>query len=163
MKSRILHEGIAPEGMSARDPPMPLRVYIVEDDPTMREMLADFLARNPEIELCGARGSAEEALLDLPAAYPSVVLVDLSLPGRSGLELLCEINERWDVPCLVLSGHRKKDLVDRALAAGARGYVLKDNPLEIPGAIRQVMQGEIYLSTSLSDPRDTESGDPLQA
>jgi DNA-binding NarL/FixJ family response regulator len=131
------------------DQQMAIRIYIVEDHRAMREMLADFLGRLPDLELCGMAGSGEEALLALPAAKPSVVLVDLSLPGLSGLDLIEEIRARSDCAAIVLSGHRDRSWVGQALAAGARGYVLKGNPREIPDAIRKVLDGRIYLSDSL--------------
>jgi DNA-binding NarL/FixJ family response regulator len=135
---------------------MPIRIYIIEDHQAMREMLADFLGRDPQLELCGMSADAEEALLALPAADASVVLIDLSLPGRSGFELLADVRERWGLPCIVLSGHRGASYVERALEAGAEGYVLKGNPREIPTAIRKVIQGEIYLSSALALKNEAE-------
>jgi DNA-binding NarL/FixJ family response regulator len=128
---------------------VPVRVYIVEDHPVMREIIQDYLALNSELEICGMAGSAEEASMALGATAPDVVMVDLSLPGRSGLELVEEIRERWGTPCLILSGHGERTYVARAFACGARGYVLKGNPRDIPAAIQRVLAGEIHLSAEL--------------
>lgn len=103
--------------------------------------------------------TAEDASVDLEAAAPTLVLLDLSLPGRSGLDLLAEIQERWALPCIVLSGHGEKGYVGRALSAGARGYVLKGRPHEVIHAIRRVMKGEVYLSELLRLAIEREEGE----
>ena len=128
---------------------MPVRVYMVEDHPVMRETLQDYFALAPDLEICGMAESAEAASEALEAAAPDVVVVDLSLPGRSGLELVQEIQERWSTPCVVLSGHGERTYVARAFACGARGYVLKGDPQELPVAIRAVLGGEIHKSPDL--------------
>lgn len=135
---------------------MPVRVYIVEDHPVMRETLQDYLSLEPDLEICGMAESAEAALEALEAASPDVVLVDLSLPRRSGLELVEEIRERWGTPCVILSGHGERTYVSRALASGARGYVLKGNPRELPLAIAHVLEGEIHLSSAIRRKLDYE-------
>jgi len=83
-------------------------------------------------------------------------VVDLSLPGRSGLDLVEEIQKRWGTPCVILSGHGERTYVGRALACGARGYVLKGNPQDLPVAIREVLDGEIHLSPTLRRNLDYE-------
>jgi DNA-binding NarL/FixJ family response regulator len=128
---------------------MPTRVYIVEDHPVMRETLRDYLALSPDLELCGEASDAATASEELEAARPDVVVVDLSLPGRNGLELVEEIHARWGTPCVVLSGHGERTYVGKAFAAGARGYVLKGNPADLPVAIREVLNGEVHLSAAL--------------
>ena len=129
---------------------MPLKIFIVEDHAIMREMLSAFLSDLPDYEVCGAAEAAEEALGRLGEAAPDLVLVDVSLPGMSGIELVEAIQHRWpELRCLMLSGHGEKGYVERALAAGAQGYILKGNPYELPEAIEQAMSGETYLSESL--------------
>ena len=132
------------------------RVYIVEDHPVMRETLQDYLSLAPDLEICGMAESAEAASEALDAAAPDVVVVDLSLPGRSGLELVEEIHQRWGTPCVILSGHGERTYVGRAFACGARGYVLKGNPRDLPEAIRDVLGGEIHLSSALRHKLDYE-------
>jgi DNA-binding NarL/FixJ family response regulator len=126
-----------------------IRVYVVEDHPAMREALGCFLAAAGDMELCGSAASAEEALRDLDEARPEVILLDLSLPRRSGLALLGEIRDRWPVACVVVSGHGEAGYVERALNAGAIGYVLKGKPDEIPLAVRHAARGERFVSASL--------------
>lgn len=135
---------------------MTIRVYVVEDHAVMRETLIAFLGLDGSIEVCGAAASAERAVEELEAAQPALVVLDLSLPGRSGLELLEEIRARWGYPCLVLSGHGERGYVTRALAAGAGGYVLKGRPEELSTAIHQVLAGTIYRSAALR--RDEDAG-----
>lgn len=133
-----------------------VRVYIVEDHQIMRETLQDYLALEPDLEICGMAKSAEAASEALEAAAPDVVVVDLSLPGRSGLELVEEIQERWGTPCIILSGHGERTYVGRAFTCGARGYVLKGNPRDLPLAIREVLDGQIHLSSALRRRLDYE-------
>lgn len=137
---------------------MAIRVYLVEDHPIMRESLVDFLGLNDDLDLVGSSGTAEQAATELEDANPAIVLLDLSLPGRSGLDLLRQIKESWDYPCVVLSGHGERSYLGKALAAGARGYILKGNPAELPGAIRRVLEGEIYLSEGLRHEIEREAG-----
>lgn len=128
---------------------MVIRVYVVEDHPLMRASLLEYLGLHPDIEVCGVAASTEEALDDLVECDPTVVLVDLALPGRSGLDLLAEVHDRWALPCVVLSGHGEGNHVRKALAAGAVGYVLKGRPGEVPTAIRRAAAGQGYLSATL--------------
>ncbi len=128
---------------------MTIRVYLVEDHPVMRESMIDFLALEGDMEICGVAATAAQALEDLADANPSILLLDLSLPDRSGLDLLEEMRESWRFPCVVLSGHGEGAHVKRALAAGADGYILKGRPDEVPGAIRDVVSGRRYFSDGL--------------
>lgn len=130
---------------------MSSRIYIVEDNDIVREMLSIFVSDLPDLSVCGAAASAEEALSEIPSAKPDLLLVDLSLPQMNGAELIGVARQRWpDLPSLVLSGHGEAAYVERARAAGARGYVLKGNPYELPDAIQCVLQGSEYVSKGLS-------------
>lgn len=126
------------------------KIYIVEDNEIMREMLAEFISDLDDMEVTGSAASAEEALeVD---SHPEVDLfvVDMALPQMNGAEFIEHARERWpDVPCVVLSAHGEKNYVKRAKAAGARGYILKGDPYELPDAIRRVLNGEEYVSASL--------------
>lgn len=115
----------------------------------MRETLVDYLHFSPDIELCGVAASAEEAAEGIGGSDASLVLLDLSLPQRSGLDLLGEIRSRWRLPCVILSGHGELSHVERAFAAGASGYVLKGAPQDVPAAIRSVMEGRTFVSDTL--------------
>ena len=126
------------------------KIYIVEDHAIVREMLGMTVERMMGLSVCGTAASAEEALEQFEKAGADLVLVDMSLPGMSGSELIRAVSERWPgLRCLVLSAHAEAWYVEGALQAGARGYVLKGDPSELERAIRRVLGGEMYLSTSL--------------
>jgi len=124
---------------------MGIRVYVVEDHQVMRDALVDFIEASEGLEVCGAAASAEDALPDLWERRPEVAVLDLSLPGKSGLDLLAEIRAQSTLPCLVLSGHGERGHIDRALAAGANGYLRKGFADELVEAITVVARGGAYL------------------
>ena len=129
---------------------MSFRIHIVEDNEFMQEMLVEFLNEVSDFEVSGRSTTAEEAMAELLDVKADLVLVDMALPGMSGAELITHLRARAvDLPCLIYSGHRERGYVDQALKAGARGYLLKGNPDELPRAIRSVLSGEIYVSVAL--------------
>lgn len=125
---------------------MTIRVYVVEDHPVMRDALVEFIGASDDLEVCGSAASAEEALPDLFETGANVAVLDLSLPGRSGLELLEDIRAESSMPCLVLSGHAERGHVERALAAGANGYLRKGVADELTRAIVAVANGGSYAA-----------------
>ncbi|HET6913367.1 MAG TPA: response regulator transcription factor [Rhodanobacteraceae bacterium] len=126
------------------------KVYIVEDNDRMRTLLRDWIDELPGLDVCGAAASAEDALPELADAQPDLAVIDMSLPGMGGIELVATLRDRQPtMRCLILSGHNERSYVERALAAGAQGYLLKGEPAEIENAISKVLSGERYLSASL--------------
>ncbi|MEX2471605.1 MAG: response regulator transcription factor [Gemmatimonadota bacterium] len=131
----------------------PTRVFFVEDHPKVLEIVRDFIAAIPDLQLCGVSSSAEEALETLPTATPDLVLVDTALGRMNGIDFVAEAQQRWPgLACLMLSGYGDEHYVARALNVGARGYVLKGDPSELPRAIRSVLGGGLYLSPNLRVP-----------
>jgi DNA-binding NarL/FixJ family response regulator len=133
---------------------MAARIYIVEDHDRMRRMVVSFLSGKAGFECVGEAATAEEALEELAQfedeTAVDLVLIDMSLPKMNGAELVSEIQQRWPaLPCVVLSGHGEDAYVNRALEAGAQGYILKGDPYELKGAIEQVLRGERYKSPAL--------------
>ncbi|MBY5161358.1 response regulator [Salsipaludibacter albus] len=128
---------------------MTIRIFVVEDHHVMRTTLRHYLGLQDDLVVCGAASSAEQAMERLEDADPDVVLVDVSLPGRSGLDLVDDVRSRWPLPCLVLSGHGERSYVQRALDRGAAGYVLKGRPEEVPEALRRVVAGGSHVAASL--------------
>ncbi|HJU07197.1 MAG TPA: response regulator transcription factor [Rhodanobacteraceae bacterium] len=127
-------------------------VYIVEDHPRMRDLLREWIDDLPGLSVCGTAESAETALRELETVQADVAMIDMSLPMMGGIELVAALRERHpQTRCLILSGHNETSYVERALAAGAQGYLLKGEPSEIRTAIDRVLAGERYLSTGLSD------------
>jgi DNA-binding NarL/FixJ family response regulator len=127
-----------------------ISVFIVEDHDLVRRMLGKLIRRNPELTLCGESPSAEEALLEIPDCQPQLVLVDVSLPGLNGIELIRILHEKYpQMWVLAISGHDESVYAKPALQAGARGYVMKGKIENVEEAIRQVRDGEIYVSEAM--------------
>jgi DNA-binding NarL/FixJ family response regulator len=129
-----------------------LRVLVVEDHPLFRKGVVALLAAQPDVEVAGTAGSGEEAVTRTAELRPDVVLMDLQLPGMSGIEATRAIVAADpDVRVLVLSLFEDEDSVFLALRAGARGYVLKDaEEEELTGAIRAVGRGEAIFSSAIA-------------
>lgn len=124
------------------------RIFIVDDHPLMREGIRQWVGRTPGLEVCGEAESAVQAMAGIRRSAPDLVLVDISLPGRSGLELTKDLRARRpDLPVLVLSMHGEGLYAARALRAGARGYVMKRSGGDrVVSAIREVLAGHIAVS-----------------
>lgn len=124
-------------------------LYIVEDHAVLRAALLELLT-GPDLRVLGTAASAEDALQALPALHPDIVLVDVSLPGMSGLKLverLCV--QRPDLKTLMVSGHSETLYARAALSAGACGFVPKDDPDQLLHAVRTVLNGETFVSDRL--------------
>lgn len=136
----------------ARATPGPIRVLIVDDHPLVRDGLRARLAAMPQFEVVGEAGSAAEALERAVLTRPTVVLTDVGMKGTNGIELAALLLERdASVQVLMLSMYDNPEYVQRALQAGARGYVLKDAPAnEIVAAIEAVAHGGTYLGTGVA-------------
>lgn len=131
-------------------PSLPLRVMLIEDHEVVRETLQDFIGRLPQVSACQACESAEAALDAMQNSKPNLLVIDLSLPGMSGIELVRTIRQSTPgLRCIILSGHSSRAYVRQALAAGASGYLLKGDPLEIERGIRAIVHGERYISGGL--------------
>jgi DNA-binding NarL/FixJ family response regulator len=117
-----------------------------------REGLRQLIDREPGLVVCGDAADAEEAMKALRPARPDVVLVDISLSGASGIDLIKSIKSEWeDLPVLVVSMHDESLYAERALRAGAMGYVMKHEPAKtVKAAIYRVLGGDMYLSEKMS-------------
>ena len=124
------------------------RVVVVDDHPLFRERLAQLVNNETDMEVTGEAESAKDAIQLIHKTSPDLTIVDISLRGSSGLELLKEIRAlHIDLPVLVLSMHDESLYAVRALRAGASGYITKHQGAdEVLSAIRRVLAGEIYLS-----------------
>jgi DNA-binding NarL/FixJ family response regulator len=126
------------------------RVYIVEDHDSLRQLLASYIDSLPDLVVCGAASSGEQALADLVDEPADLLVVDLSLPRMSGTEVVRAARSRWpDMRCIILSAHMGLDVVERALAAGAQGYVRKGDPEDLHAAIRCVLEGRVYTGEAV--------------
>lgn len=135
-------------------PPAPAkkRILLVDDHPFMRAGLAGLIDRQPDLMVCAEAGNPTEAFRELQKSKPDLVLTDLTMPGRSGLEFIKDLSAaNPSLTILVISMHDEVVHAERALRAGARGYIMKeaggDNLLT---AIRQVLGGDVYVSPRMS-------------
>ena len=124
------------------------RLFLVEDHPVTREGFAQLLNYQPDLEVCGQAGTAAKAITGIEELAPDLAIVDISLTESNGLELIKQLKSRCpSLPVLVLSTHDEALYAQRAIRAGARGYVMKQAPTrEVMNAIRTVLSGELYLS-----------------
>ena len=122
-------------------------VLIVDDHPVVRDGLASVLGAQAEMRVGGSVGSAEAMLEALAAGGVDVVLLDLALPGMSGMEALARVSRAFPtLPVIVFSAHDDEDAMVEAVRSGARGYVVKGAPAaEIVGAVRTVAGGGSYF------------------
>jgi DNA-binding NarL/FixJ family response regulator len=125
-----------------------INVLIVDDHPMVRERLSQLVNEQPDLAVCGAVGDVRHALTAIEAGLPDILLIDLSLKGSSGMELIKDIHYRHPrLPVLVVSMHEESLFAERALRAGARGYVSKEEATDhVVMAIRRVLSGDVWLS-----------------
>ncbi len=133
--------------------PLKHRLFLVEDHPVTREGFARLLNFEPDLVVCGQAGTAAEAMLAVPLLSPDLVIVDIALGGRSGLDLLKDLSARHpELPMLVLSTYEESLYALRTLRAGARGYIMKSASTEqIFQAVRRVLDGKTYLSDTMNE------------
>lgn len=133
-------------------PTLKHKILLVDDHPIVRKGLALLINQENDIEVSGEASDIEEALKCVSANKPSVAVVDLSLKGDNGLELLKLLKLRYPkVLTLVLSMHEESLYAERTLRAGAKGYIMKQEGTEkVVSAIRKILQGEIYVSEHLA-------------
>jgi DNA-binding NarL/FixJ family response regulator len=132
---------------------VPLRIVIVDDHPIVRKGLTELINHEPGMIVCGESDTADGGLARIRADRPAVAIVDLSLGMDSGLQLVKMLNVSLpDVKVLVLSMHDETLHAERALAAGASGYIMKHAAMQhLIGAIRCVASGKTYVSPEMSE------------
>jgi len=132
--------------------PQKIKVLLVDDHPLVREGLVNLIALQPDLEVCGEAGTEPQALALIAAAQPDVAVVDLTLENGSGLELIKSLKAGHPgVAVLVLSMHDESLYAERALHAGARGYLMKRAAgKNVIQGIRAVHAGQLYVSETIS-------------
>jgi DNA-binding NarL/FixJ family response regulator len=128
------------------------KIVIIDDHPMMREGLGQLIANDPELSICGEAGDAQEGLTVIQSTKPDLLITDITLPGRSGLELIKDLQAMYPkLPVLVISMHDESFYAERVLRAGGRGYIMKqEGGKKLMEAIRQVMSGRVYVSEKMS-------------
>ncbi|MES2474556.1 MAG: response regulator transcription factor [Verrucomicrobiota bacterium] len=128
------------------------RIFLVDDHPMVRDRLAQLVEQQSDLTVCGEADNVTDALNGICASLPDIAIVDLSLKNSNGLELIKDIKARGlQTPVLVLSMHDENLYAERALRAGALGYVNKQETSQvILHAIRRVIDGQIHVSPEIS-------------
>jgi DNA-binding NarL/FixJ family response regulator len=127
---------------------MKAKIFIVEDHAIFRMGLSELINQEYDLEVIGGTDSIDSALIEVPKADPDLLVVDITLQGRNGIELIHALNEKMpELPMLVLSMHSESLYAERAFQAGAKGYIMKQETSEsVVEAIRKVLTGEVYAS-----------------
>lgn len=131
--------------------PDPSKIFIVDDHPVFRKGLSQLINEEPDMTVCGEAEDVNEAKRSIRSCLPDMVIVDITLKDKSGLELIRFLNDRFKtLPILVVSMHEEALYGERALKAGARGYIMKaEMTSNVIQAIRHVLDGKIYASHAL--------------
>jgi len=129
-------------------PIAPKKILIVEDHPLFRAVLAQLINLELDLTVCGEADNVPEALRLIEQTRPDAAIVDLTLAGSNGLDLIADLTARHvPLPVLVLSMHAEKLYAERVVAAGAKGFVSKEEPpAAVLAALRTVLAGGRYLS-----------------
>ncbi|MBL9146744.1 MAG: response regulator transcription factor [Verrucomicrobiaceae bacterium] len=136
----------------ATSQPMKKRILLVDDHPIMRHGLAQLISMESGLDVCGEAGSAADGLVAVGKLKPDLAVVDLTLPDKNGLELIKDIQAMYPTTqTIVLSMHDESLYAERALRAGARGYLMKETAAEnLINAIQRVLSGAIYVSEAMA-------------
>jgi DNA-binding NarL/FixJ family response regulator len=128
------------------------KVAVVEDNPALREQLVQILSRAPDIRCVGAFATAEEALKQIPSRNPDVVLMDIKLPGMSGIECIAELKSFMpELQIIMVTVYEDSESIFRALKAGANGYLVKSGPpKQLLEAVRDVHRGGSPMSSHIA-------------
>ena len=128
------------------------RIFVVDDHAMFRDGLRRLVDTEPDLFVCGDSADAAGAMQQIPLCRPDLVIVDLSLEGISGIDLIKNIKRDFeDLPVLVVSMHAESLYGNRALRAGAMGYVMKSEPATtVLEAIRKVLGGDVHISEKMA-------------
>jgi DNA-binding NarL/FixJ family response regulator len=137
------------------------RVFLVDDHPVLRKGLARLIDSKPGFVVCGEASSAVEAMTAIRDVKPDLVVVDIGLPGASGIELTKTIRSEFtSLPILILSMHEEALYATRALRAGAAGYIVKQDAIDnIATALQDTLDGKRYLSPGIAEQLQHDGGE----
>ena len=128
------------------------RIFLVDDHPLVREWLSNLIEQQDDLTVCGEADDVPRAQRAIAAAKPDLAIVDISLQGGSGIELIKQVKAQdAQLPIVVFSMHDESVYAERAIRAGARGYIMKrESAKNVVGAIRQVLGGRLYVSSEVA-------------
>lgn len=128
-------------------------LFLVDDHPLVREWLTQLIQGQPDLSVCGEASTANKAITEIVRLRPHIAIIDISLPDQSGLELIKAVKyEAPETKILVLSMHEEPIFAERAFSAGANGYIVKrETAHQMVQAIRDVLSGELYISSLLKE------------
>jgi len=127
------------------------QVLVIDDHPIVRHGLKQLIDQEKDLAVCAEAEDEDSAIKAINKALPDVAVIDLSLKGASGLDLVKRIKTKWKFPMLIVSIHDENIYAERVIRAGAKGYIMKQEATEqLMMAIRHVLQGEIYLSERMN-------------
>ena len=129
------------------------RIIIVDDHPIIRQGLAELIDHEKDLMVCGQANDAPAAMDAVKTLNPDLIIVDISLKKKNGIELIKDIKAQYpDLPVLTLSMHDESLYAERALRAGSKGYIMKAEATErVIDAIRKVLNGQIYVSDKIAE------------
>jgi DNA-binding NarL/FixJ family response regulator len=129
------------------------RVFVVDDHPIVRQGLALMINAESDLMVCGEAEEAQTAMQSVVECQPDILIVDISLDGPDGLELVKHVRTLFpELPILILSMHDETTYAERALRARANGYIMKQEATEkVLIAIRRILNGEVYLSDRMAN------------
>jgi DNA-binding NarL/FixJ family response regulator len=129
-----------------------IKVFLVDDHPVFRHGLKEIVNADPRFEVVGECGDGETALAEIPRAKPQVVILDVNLPRRGGLEVARGLRAaKPQVACLMLTMHAEEATFNAAMDAGAQGYLLKEDAMEmVLLGLKAIASGGVYLSPTIS-------------
>jgi DNA-binding NarL/FixJ family response regulator len=148
----LLRQKPAPKAAASEKPPHKSRIFLVDDHEMFRDGLRRLIDIEPDMEVCGGAADALGAMQAIRQSKPDLVIVDLSLEGASGIDLIKNIKRDFDdLVILVVSMHAESLYGDRALRAGAMGYVMKsESATTVLEAIRKVLAGDVHVSEKMA-------------
>ncbi len=128
-------------------------VFIVDDHPMMRRGYASLVNAEPDLAICGEAATASAAIVGVEETAPDLVIADISIEGTNGIELTKQLlSQQPNLPVLIISMHDEALYAERALQAGARGYLMKmEGDESVLQAIRRVLDGHVYVSDAVQD------------
>ncbi|TDI89814.1 MAG: response regulator transcription factor [Caldithrix sp.] len=130
-----------------------MKIFIADDHPIFRQGLLKIMEGDPELEIVGESGDGEEALQLIRSLCPDIAVLDISMPGMSGLEIVSEVQkESLKVEFIILTMFDEEEYFDEAMDSGVKGYLLKENATsDLLSCLKSVAQGKYYVSPSISE------------